>query len=81
MAAIAPRTRRLPNPRTSRHSILEFDTELITRSWSGENLFEAAAMHVPRELATDGLRVILECLHNELMVAITLGDALRPLAS
>lgn len=56
-------------------SIEELTTEYISGSWSGENLFQAAArLRVPRNVALDELRELLEGLANELMVDIVLDE-------
>jgi glycine cleavage system regulatory protein len=60
-------------------NIEELNTECTSASWSGETLFHASArLHVPRELSVDELREVLEGLANELMVDITLDDAVTP---
>ncbi|MEE4377209.1 MAG: ACT domain-containing protein [Candidatus Competibacteraceae bacterium] len=60
-------------------NIEELSTECTSASWSGETLFHASArLHVPQELSVDELREVLEELANELMVDITLDDAVTP---
>jgi len=60
-------------------NIEELNTECTSASWSGETLFHASArLQVPRELSVDELREVLEGLANELMVDITLDDAVTP---
>ncbi|HVK54795.1 MAG TPA: ACT domain-containing protein [Burkholderiales bacterium] len=57
-------------------SIEELHTELVSGSWSGENLFQAKAkLRVPTTIATDELRNTLEALANELMVDLNLDNA------
>lgn len=56
-------------------SIDDLVTEVLSASWSGEKLFQAAAeLRVPREVATADLRAVLEDLANELMVDIALDE-------
>jgi glycine cleavage system regulatory protein len=58
-------------------SIEELDTEFVSGSWSGENLFQAnAKLRVPSAVATDDLRRVLESLANELMVDVTLDNGI-----
>lgn len=64
-------------------SIEELNTTIVSGAMSGENLFEVdALLRVPRDLATDKLRSVLEGLANELMVDITVADSTaRPVAT
>ncbi|MDX1653577.1 MAG: ACT domain-containing protein [Candidatus Competibacteraceae bacterium] len=56
-------------------SIDELDTAVFSGSMSGENLFRATArLRVPKALADEQLRWVLEELANELMVDIELED-------
>ncbi len=56
-------------------SIEELETESISGSWSGENLFQAnARLRVPASLATEELNRVLESLADELMVDVILED-------
>jgi glycine cleavage system regulatory protein len=56
-------------------SIEELHTEVVSGAWSAEQLFEVKALLlVPRSIATDELRRMLETLANELMVDITLDE-------
>lgn len=57
-------------------SIEELGTEVVSGSWSGENMFQARAqLRVPAGVATEELRRILERLANELMVDLNLEEA------
>lgn len=57
-------------------SIEELATEVVSGSWSGENMFQAKAqLRVPAGVATEELRRILETLANELMVDLSLEEA------
>jgi glycine cleavage system regulatory protein len=59
----------------ARVSIDELDTEVVSGAMSGESMFQAKALlRVPRDVATDDLRRVLEGIANELMVDIALGD-------
>ncbi|MES2356178.1 MAG: ACT domain-containing protein [Pseudomonadota bacterium] len=56
-------------------SIEELDTELVSGSWSGENLFQAkATLRLPATAAIEELRHALEGLANELMVDLNLDN-------
>lgn len=57
-------------------NIEDLETACVSGSFSGETLFKAQArLRVPRELATAGLRALLETLANELMVDVSLDEA------
>lgn len=57
-------------------SIEELESECVSGSFSGENLFTARArLRLPPHLATAELRSALENLANELMVDISLDEA------
>jgi glycine cleavage system regulatory protein len=59
-------------------SIEELSTQVKSGAWSAEQMFEAKALlRVPRTVSTDELRRTLETLANELMVDITLDEAVR----
>ena len=54
-------------------SIEELDTEFISGSWSGENLFHSRAkLRVPVKLSEEELQNTLEAIANEIMVDITI---------
>lgn len=54
-------------------SIVEFETERMTASFSGEAMFKAhAVLSLPNGLDLDALRQSIEALANELMVELTL---------
>ncbi|MGE3498302.1 MAG: glycine cleavage system protein R [Candidatus Binatia bacterium] len=57
-------------------SIEELESECVSGSFSGENLFKAQAhLRLPPQFGTADLRRALEGLADELMVDITLEDA------
>ncbi len=57
-------------------SIEELDTEFISGSWSGENLFQSRAiLRVPANLSEEELQNTLEAIANEIMVDITIESA------
>lgn len=57
-------------------SIVQLHTQTESASWSGEVLFRAwSELRVPRDVAMDELQQSLELLADELMVDISLEDA------
>jgi len=61
-------------------SIDELVTDCVSGSMSGENLFRARAkLHVPADVQTRALRLVLEDLANDLMVDVTLDEGANPL--
>jgi len=56
-------------------SIESLDTEFVSGSWSGENLFETRAkLRVPLTITTDELRHVLEGLADALVVDVVSED-------
>lgn len=57
-------------------SIEELDTEFISGSWSGENMFQTRAkLRVPANLPEEELQNTLEAIANEIMVDISIESS------